>query len=76
MAIGYCYIPRTLTTWEYPDIADISELIETIKDAESVKRIPPTWKLWIDRSDGKGMIEINRSAAARERNKKSRNIYS
>jgi hypothetical protein len=75
MAIGYCYIPKTQTTWDYPDIKDINDLIESVKDVEGVKRIPHTWKLWIDTGDGRGMIEVNRRAASRERNKKDRIIH-
>jgi len=67
---GSYFIPRTFTTWDLDDpaIVDFPTLLDAVKSAEGVKRVPPTWKIWLHTE--KGMIEMNRRATARQRAEK------
>lgn len=60
------YIHRTGITYEAEADNDF-HAIEVIKDLEGIKRVPPTWLIWLNYEDGKGMIPVNRRAIARHR---------
>jgi hypothetical protein len=60
------FIPQTQCNWETEAESDF-DAIEAIKLAEGIKRVPPTWKIWIWNDDKGEMIEINRRAIARHR---------
>jgi hypothetical protein len=64
---GEYYIPRTQTTWEIEDdrILDEVSLLDAIKYAEGIKRIPHTWIIRLEKNGV--MIEVNRRAIARLR---------
>ena len=64
MAKVWYYVPKTLTQWECEADNDV-HAIEVIKSIEGIKRVPPTWKIWIEK--GGVMIEVNRRALARHR---------
>ena len=60
------FIPQTQTNWETEAESDF-DAIEAIKREEGVKRVPPTWKIWIWNEEKGEMIEVNRRAIARHR---------
>jgi hypothetical protein len=60
------FIPQTQTNWETEAESDF-DAIEAIKLEEGIKRVPPTWKIWIWNDDKGEMIEVNRRAIARHR---------
>jgi hypothetical protein len=64
MALVWYYIPKTQTQWECEADNEV-HAIEVIKDIEGIKRVPPTWKIWIEKN-GK-MIEVNRRSLTRKR---------
>lgn len=64
MALVWYYIPKTGVQWECEADNDV-DAIEVIKDIEGVKRVPPTWKIWIEKNGE--MIEVNRRAISRHR---------
>ncbi len=59
------YVPRTGVTYEAEADNDFHAM-EVIKEMEGVKRVPPTWKIWLEDANGI-MIEVNRRAIARHR---------
>lgn len=66
----YYYIPATQTTWELVNDSpmfckDDLDAIDQIKDLEGVKRIPPSWKIFI-KKDGE-FLEVNRRSISRKR---------
>lgn len=69
---GEYYIPKTQTTWTVEDdrITDEVSLLELIKWEESIKRIPNTWIIRLEKN-GK-MIEVNRRATARMKIEKAK----
>jgi len=64
MALVWYYIPKTGVQWECEADNDV-HAIEVIKELEDIKRVPPTWKIWIEKNGT--MIEINRRAITRHR---------
>jgi hypothetical protein len=64
MAKVWYYIPKTQTQWECEAENDV-DAIEVIKSIEDIKRVPPTWKIWIEKNGE--MIEVNRRAIPRHR---------
>jgi hypothetical protein len=66
------YIPKTSTQWECEAESDYDAL-EVIKKLEGVKRVPPTWKIWLWNEDKGEMIEVNRRAIPRHRVEAERN---
>jgi hypothetical protein len=60
------FIPQTQLNWETEAESDF-DAIEVIKKEERVKRVPPTWKIWIWNDEKGEMIEINRRAIGRHR---------
>jgi hypothetical protein len=56
------YVPSTQINWEC-EAEDEAHALEVIKELEGVKRIPQTWKIWIEYNGE--MIEINRKYAVR-----------
>jgi hypothetical protein len=64
MAKIWYYIPKTQTHWECEADSDV-DAIEVIKSIEDIKRVPPTWKIWIEKNGE--MIEVNRRAISRHR---------
>ncbi len=67
MAKASYFIPKTYTTWDLDDpaITDEVSLLDFIKEVEGIKRIPPTWKIFLEKNGR--TIEINRRATARMR---------
>ena len=63
------YIPSTQTNWEC-EATDEANAIDVIKEAEGVKRIPQTWKIWIEHEGA--MVELNRAYAARLKTEKQK----
>ena len=49
MAKVWYYIPKTQTNWECEASNDV-DAIEVIKEIEGIKRVPPTWKIWIEKN--------------------------
>ena len=60
------YVPQTQLNWETEAETDY-DAIEAIKAAEGIKRVPPTWKIWIWNEEKGEMIEVNRRAIPRHR---------
>lgn len=60
------YIPKSGLTYEDAEADNDFHAIEVIKDREGVKRVPPTWKIWLMNEKGE-WIEINRRAISRHR---------
>ena len=49
MALVWYYIPKTGVQWECEADNDV-HAIEVIKELEDIKRVPPTWKIWIEKN--------------------------
>jgi len=67
----YYYIPKTQTTWDFVNDAHLEakdelDAIDQIKELEGVKRIPPTWKIFLEKTPGE-FLEVNRRSIARKR---------
>jgi hypothetical protein len=67
----YYYVPATGVTWDEVNDAHIEakddvDAIEVIKDLEGIKRVPPTWKIFIEKTPGE-FLEVNRRSIARKR---------
>lgn len=72
----YYYIPprgdeKTGTTWDtindkHMTATDDLDAIDQIKEFEQVKRIPPTWKIFLEKTPGE-FLEVNRRSISRKR---------
>ncbi len=60
------FVPQTQLNWETEAETDF-DAIEAIKREEGIKRVPPTWKIWIWNEEKGEMIEVNRRAIPRHR---------
>jgi hypothetical protein len=59
------------TTWEYVNDRHLEatgdlDAIDQIKEIEGIKRIPPTWKIFIEKTPGE-FLEVNRRSITRKR---------
>lgn len=69
-------------TWDmvndkHMEAADDLDALDKIKEYEGAKRIPPTWKIFLEKNPGE-FLEVNRRSISRKRaeakqNNKSRN---
>jgi hypothetical protein len=71
----YYYVPATGITWsevndKHIEAKDDIDAIEVIKDLEDVKRVPPTWKIFLEK-DGE-FLEVNRRAIPRHTQEKKK----
>jgi hypothetical protein len=71
MARMYYYVPATQITWDtvndkHMEAKDDLDAIDQIKEFEGIKRIPPTWKIFIEKTPGE-FLEVNRRSIARKR---------
>lgn len=48
------------------NVKDDLDAIDQIKAIENIKRIPPTWKIFIEKTPGE-FLEVNRRSIARKR---------
>lgn len=48
------------------DVKDDLDAIDQIKAIENIKRIPPTWKIFIEKTPGE-FLEVNRRSISRKR---------
>lgn len=72
----YYYTPprgdeKTGTTWDtindrHMEAKDDLDAIDQIKEFECVKRIPPTWKIFLEKTPGE-FLEVNRRSISRKR---------
>jgi len=67
----YYYVPATMTTWDtvngkHMEAVDDLDAIDQIKELEGVKRIPPTWKIFLEKTPGE-FLEVNRRSISRKR---------
>lgn len=73
MKTVWYFIPQTQVNWETEAESDF-DAIEAIKLAERIKRVPPTWKIWIWNDKQGEMVEINRRAIPRHRAEAKANV--
>lgn len=74
MARMYYYIPKDQLTVTHVndkelEAEDALDAIDKIKDIEDIKRIPPTWKIFIEKTPGE-FLEVNRRSISRLRQEK------
>lgn len=72
----YYYTPprgddKSGTTWDtindrHMEADNDLDAIDKIKEYEMVKRIPPTWKIFLEKTPG-NFLEVNRRSIARKR---------
>lgn len=72
----YYYTPprgdeKVGTTWDtvndrHMEADDDLDAIDKIKEYEQVKRIPPTWKIFLEKTPGE-FLEVNRRSISRKR---------
>ena len=59
------------TTWDtindrHMEAVDDLDAIDQIKEWECIKRIPPTWKIFLEKTPGE-FLEVNRRSITRKR---------
>lgn len=71
MAKFYYYVPSIQTTWDEVndrplECKDELDAIDQIKDLEDIKRIPASWKIFVEKTPG-DYLEVNRRSIGRKR---------
>ena len=67
----YYYVPMTQITWDTVNDRHMTaendlDAIDQIKALENLKRIPPTWKIFLEKTPGE-FLEVNRRSISRKR---------